>query len=223
MNKRGKLNRFCKLHQPIGETKGEYMRMRRIRDKFLLDYRAKNNRTNKPFEAMIELDLYLLGETVDPADISVAEITNGLGLINQVLEISSQHYPNAFKLLHQLEKLAEQPRLTINQVLFSIHFLLGTADSAQATNEIKAYELRKDSRVWFTQVLFTLARFEAITILTKSGSNRKTRKDKNTKLREVIQREISRAEANGKKPNQTAIAKKLNRTKQRVGQIIKEF
>jgi hypothetical protein len=62
--------------------------MRRMRDKFLLDYRAKNNRTNKPFEAMIELDLYLLGESVDPADISVAEITNGLGLIKQVLETS---------------------------------------------------------------------------------------------------------------------------------------
>lgn len=197
--------------------------MRRIRDKFLLDYRAKSNRANKPFEPMIELDLYLLKETVDPADISFADITNGLGLINQVLEISSQHYPNAFKLLHQLEKLAEQPRLTINKVLFAIHLLLGTTDVNQAASEIKAYELRKDSRVWFTQILFTLVKFEAIATLTKYGSNRRTRKDKNTKLRKVIQREISRAEANGEKLNQTAIAKKLKLTKQRIGQIIKEL
>jgi hypothetical protein len=49
------------------------------------------------------------------------------------------------------------------------------------------------------------------------------RRDKNQELRPVIKKELELAKSNNKKPNQSVIAKDLNLSKQRVGQLIKEL
>jgi hypothetical protein len=100
---------------------------------------------------------------------------------------------------------------------------MGTLKEDQARSEISAYDTKKVSNVWYMQVLYTEARYEAFALINKRAAVRKTRKDKDLTLRARIRKEFDLAKSSNKKPNQSEIAKKLSRSKQRVGRVTKEM
>lgn len=222
-NKKGRPENYCALHKPEGETKRDYMKAQRQIKKALaaeLDS-IESLKVNSEYTA--KLNELVSALIADPKSLSFAEVDSGKGLIKELLSITSMHYENAFKPLQQLGDYTEQANLPIKSVLLAIHFALGTIIRSQAESEISVYETKKTSTVWFVQLLFTIARYEAFTVIAERAQIRRIRSDKNLTLRLSIKKEVDLAINSKNKLNQTSIAKKLNLSKQRVGKLIKEL
>jgi hypothetical protein len=67
---------------------------------------------------------------------------------------------------------------------------LGTKKLEQAKSDISAYDTKKESNIWFIQLFFTIARYEAFTIITERASvmqkPKTARKDKDLNLRKLV-------------------------------------
>ncbi|WP_141729349.1 hypothetical protein [Glaciecola punicea] len=221
--KRGGLETYCRLHKPSGKSKSEYMRARRMLDKWVSQYQDALTKSDMRIKQAANLDELTSTLVADPKQLTLTEIRAAKGLIQELLKTTRLYYPVSFKRLGSLGEHINQLNLSIHKVLLATHFALGTKNITQAESEISAYDTKKESKIWFTQLLFTIARFEALSIITEQSLSRSVRKDKNQKLRSDIEKELKIAKINNKKLNQTAIARNLNLSKQRVGQLVKEL
>lgn len=222
-NKLGRFDTYCSSHKPQAESKKEYMRMRRSIERCSRIKTLQPSQTNKYKKRLRTLDDVLLSLVPDPTSLSFSDIKTCKGLINELLRITIESYPLANSILKQLDNFKTQPNMSLTSLILAIHYLLGTRKKVQALAEIQVYDLKKESRVWFLQLLMTVARYECVQILCEKSSVRLQRKDLNVELRQRIRNELERFSTNSQKPNQAEIARKLNISKQRVGQIIKEL
>jgi hypothetical protein len=199
------------------------MRIRRILDKWLAQHRSVLNKGEQRIKHAADFGQLTSTLAADPKHLTLNEIKGAKGLIEELLKMTHLYYPSSFKHIEPLGAHINQLNLSIHKVLLATHFVLGTKNVIQAEGEVSAYDIKKESKIWFTQLLFTIARFEALSTITEQASSRSVRRDKNQGLRSVIEQELETAKSNNIKPNQTAIAKKLTLSKQRVGQLIKEL
>ena len=237
-NKRGHFEKYCHYHKPSGETKSCYMKARRSIEKvYSREYKYEelqsNESKNKRFSKQLKeakditdkLNHLISAYTTDPTTLSIKEVSSAKSLINELLKVTKAHYPLTHEHLKVITNLLEQsaPAITTKTVLIATHFALGSKNQSVVLDEIKAYDVKMESEVWFNHLLITIARFEAFAIIEIKEKEKTTRSDKDLKLRQTIQNEINKAKIANIKPNQTAIAKTLNISKQRVGKLIKEM
>jgi hypothetical protein len=222
-NKKGRPVNYCAMHKPEGSTKRNYMRARRTIEKVLADELGSTEILKVKLGDTDKLNKIISTLAADPISLSFADINSGKSLIKELLNITSNHYKIAFEKLKELGDYVEQSNLSIELVLLATHVAMGTHKEDQARSEISAYDTKKVSNIWYMQVLYTVARYEAFVLINKRAAIRRTRKDKNLTLRARIKKVVDIAEGNNKKPNQSEIATKLKRSKQRVGKLIKEI
>lgn len=222
-NKKGSPANYCAMHKPEGSTKRNYMRARRTIEKVLADELGLTEILKVKLGDTDKLNKIISTLAADPISLSFADINSGKSLIKELLNITSNHYKIAFEKLKELGDYVEQSNLSVELVLLAMHVAMGTHKEDQARSEISVYDTKKVSKIWFIQLLFTIARYEAFAIINERASVRRPRKDKDLKLRASIKKEVDLAKNSNKKPNQTAIAKKLKISKQRVGKLIKEL
>jgi hypothetical protein len=222
-NKRGGLERYCALHKPSGRSKSEYMRSRRKLNKWVSQQEKlfKNGKTSVKHSANIDELVSTL--VADPAILNIDKIKEAKALIAELLRTTSASYPHSYEKLKPIAEHVNATNLTFYKVILLTHFKLGTEASQQLEREAGVYDLKKESEIWFTQLLFTIARFETLATIATQTSLRSVRSDKSQELRSVIEKELDLAKSNNKKPNQTTIAKKLELSKQRIGQLVKEL
>jgi hypothetical protein len=211
------------MHKPEYKTKRQYMTARRAIEKVLADELNITGGIKGRSDYADKLNELVTTIVPNPYSMSFNDINSGKTLIKELLKVTSKDYKNAFKLLEELGGFTEKPSFTIQSAALAIHFVLGTKLQKQVRSEISVYDTKKVSKIWFIQLLFTIARYEAFAIINERASVRRPRKDKDLKLRVSIKKEVDLAKNSNKKPNQTAIAKKLNISKQRVGKFIKEL
>lgn len=222
-NKKGRPENYCSQHKPEGNTKRDYMKTRRAIEKALAH---ESNITAQPKVKLSNtesVDALISALAVNPNSLNITDITSGKTLIDGMLNITSRRYELAFEQLKELGDYIEQPNLSIGSVLLAVHVALGTNKLHQAKTETSVYDTKKESNVWFIQLLFTLARYEAFAVIAKRASVKKTRSDKDLVLRASIKKEVDLAKIRKQKPNQSSIAKKLKISKQRVGKLIQEL
>lgn len=222
-NKMGRLETYCAIHKPEGGTKRDYMKSRRAIDKVFIRELNLTKRSKVGWDNKGKVEHLVSAFALDPKTLSVNNIATARTLIKELLSITSSHYNRTFERIKELGEYIEQRNLTINLILLATHVALGSKKEAQARAEVDVYDTKKESSVWFTQLLFTVARFESFAIIEERALIRQTRNDKDFKLREAIRKAIYLATNSNKKPNQTAIAKDLNVSKQRIGKVIKEM
>ena len=237
-NKRGHFEQYCHYHKTSGEAKTYYMQSRRsIAKVYAREYKheelQKNDSKNKGLsnqpkvaqDITDKLNHLISAYTTAPATLSIKDVSSAKILIDELIKITQAQYPFTHKRLKVLTNLLEQsePDITIKKVLIATHFALGSKDQSVVFDEIKAYDIKKESEVWFKHLLITIARWEAFAIIEIKAKEKTTRSDKDFKLRQTIQKEINKAKSANIKPNQAAIARTLNISKQRVGKLIKEM
>ncbi|WP_146216786.1 hypothetical protein [Glaciecola sp. KUL10] len=166
----------------------------------------------------------LLAELVtDPKSIEFRDINDAGSLLEVLLEVTEQYYPMTFSCLRELKQSTSQKRISVRKLLLATHFVMGSKRVEDLNREISVYDLKKTSKVWFTQLLSTVARHECMRVIEEQCANRKPRKDKKGELRIEIQKELDLAKTHNKKANQAAIARKLKLSKQRVNKLVEEL
>jgi len=222
-NKRGRLKSYCNLHTPDGDSKKEYMRARRMINKWASQHRNVSDNDKTSVKHGFDIDELVSALAADPKTLGVKKIKGAKALIQELLRTTFAYYPHSFKRLESVATHINLLNLTIHKIILLTHLALGTDKTEQLESEAGAYDIKKESEIWFTQLLFTIARFETLATIATQTSVRRVRRDKDQQLRSVIEKELNLAKSNNKKPNQTAIAKKLNLSKQRIGRLVKEL
>lgn len=211
------------MHNPFGISKSEYMRVRRNIGKLMAETSSVNKPSSHPSVTSADVANLVSQYSTNPQLIQFQQVRGASETIQELLNITQGHFPISFTRLEKLNALKMQSNISVFLVFMATHYLLGTTNEAQTKKELASYDLKKDSQVWFTQLLFTISRYEAFAMIAEKASQRKTRSDKNMILRLGVKKELDILKSQGKKINQAAIARKYNLSKQRIGQIVREL
>jgi hypothetical protein len=101
--------------------------------------------------------------------LTLTEIRGAKALIQELLKTTGAYYPASFKRLESLGEHINQLNLSLHKVLLLTHYMLGTTIVIHLESEVAAYDIKKDSKIWFTRLLFTIARFEALSTITEQA------------------------------------------------------